>query len=270
MRMSKEEKLFKQQHKFGLCLSGGGARGFAYLGVFKALEEHGIKFDMVAGTSVGALFGAMYCAGLTNEQIYKYASELKISDIKKVALFPSRLTGLESYIDKCLPVKRLEDFKIPFFAVAVDLKTGKEIDFSSGDVAPILAGSCAVPWVFYPVKYKDMNLVDGMVLNNIPVDVLLRNGCDYVVSVDCDSGRVYGTKSNNAITQLFACLNMMLSKSSSKLKQLSDVIIDVNLQKYPMLNVSKREEIIQLGYEAAIKKMPEIKALFKGKLDTNN
>lgn len=262
----RKEKKFRKKHKVGLCLSGGGTRGFAFLGVFKAFEENGITFDMVAGTSVGSLFGAMYSAGLTYEEMLKYASKLKTNDFKrtKLAFLPSKLDGLQNIINSILPDQRIEDLSLPFFAVAVDLRTGKEVDFSSGELAPILAGSCSVPWVFVPVKYKNMLLVDGMVLNNVPADVLLDNGCDYVVTVDCNSSRVKGTNSNNIFTLAFTSMNIMMSNTSSKGKKISDILIELDLSKFSPMSVKGREEMIEIGYNATIKKIDEIKALFTG------
>ena len=262
----RKEKKFRKKHKVGLCLSGGGTRGFAFLGVFKAFEENGITFDMVAGTSVGSLFGAMYSSGLTYEEMLKYASKLKTNDFKrtKLTFLPSKLDGLQNIINNILPDQKIEDLALPFFAVAVDLRTGKEVDFSSGELAPILAGSCSVPWVFVPVKYKDMLLVDGMVLNNVPADVLLDNGCDYVVTVDCNSSRVKGTNSNNIFTLAFTSMNIMMSNTSSKGKKISDILIELDLSKFSPMSVKGREEMIEIGYNATIKKIDEIKALFTG------
>lgn len=270
IRYSKEEKIFRSNHKFGLCLSGGGTRGLAFLGALKAFEENGIKFDMVVGTSVGALVGAMYCAGLSYEEMHKCATELKNTDIKPIHFFPTRLSGLQKVIEKTIPQKRIEELKIPLYVVAVDLNKGEEVVYSSGQLSPILAGSCAVPWVFYPVPYKDKTLVDGMVMNNVPVDVLRNNGCDYMVTIDCNTGKTYGTKSKNAISQLIACLNLMLSTTSEKTKRLSDIIINIDLHRYSPLNLTKREEMIEMGYTATIKNMKQIKALFKGKFNSIN
>ena len=136
---------------------------------------------------------------------------------------------------------------------------------------------CIVPDYIYidnpkekTVPYKDKTLVDGMVMNNVPVDVLRNNGCDYMVTIDCNTGKTYGTKSKNAISQLIACLNLMLSTTSEKTKRLSDIIINIDLHRYSPLNLTKREEMIEMGYTATIKNMKQIKALFKGKFNSIN
>ena len=265
--LKRRELKFRKKHKIGLCLSGGGMRGFAYLGVFKAFEECGISFDMVAGTSVGSLFGALYSAGLSFSEMCEIAKTIKTKDIKrtKLAFLPSKLDGLQAIIKKNIPFNKIEELKLPFFAVTVDLRTGKEMDFNKGELVPILAGSCAIPWVFVPVKYKDMLLVDGMVLNNVPADVLLNNGCDYVVCVDCNSTRAKGTKSNNVFSQALASMGLMMTNSSQMGKLLSNVVIDLDTKQFSTLNIRGVEEMIKLGYEETMKKMDEIKDLFGGK-----
>ena len=263
----KGEKRFRKKNKVGLCLSGGGTKGFAYLGVFKAFEEAGISFDMVAGTSVGSLFGAMYSFGFSYKQMEDVALNLKTKDFKRTHLtfLPSKLTGLQNIIKKVVPFEDLEETKLPFFAVAVDLRTGKAVDFSSGPIATILSASCAVPWVFVPVKYKDMLLVDGMVLNNIPADVLVKKGCDYVVSIDCNATRAKGTKSNNLFTQALASMGLMMTNSSYKGRKYSDILIELDTQNFSALNIANVEEMIKVGYEATMARMNEIKELFCGK-----
>ena len=119
----------KKRLKVGLALSGGGARGFAHLGALKAFEEFGVKFDYVCGTSAGSLVGAFYCAGYSYSQIFELARNLKIKDIRtsKLVFVPSKTEKLEELITENLGDINIEDLKIPFSAVAVDLKTTDEI-----------------------------------------------------------------------------------------------------------------------------------------------
>ena len=128
----KKLKRFKKKYKVGLCLSGGGTRGFAHLGAFKAFEEYGIEFDAVAGASAGSLFGALYATKMKYEQMYKLSKNVKNSDFRKSKLgfLPSKMDNLQELIKKVMPVKKIEDLAIPYYAVAVDLKTGNEIHFN--------------------------------------------------------------------------------------------------------------------------------------------
>lgn len=265
---TKKFQKLKKKYKIGLCLSGGGTRGFSYLGAFKAFEEMGLKFDMVAGTSAGSLFGAIYASGLSYQDMRTRTDCMGNSDFRnsKLGFLPSKMDRLQDSLKKILPVSIIEKLKIPFYAVAVDLKTGKEIDFASGDLPTIITGSCAIPGVFYPVKYKNMTLIDGGVSNNIPADVLKDNGCDFVITIDCNSTRGKGTKSTNFFTQFMTSVGIMIVNNSRNGLNLSDVVIRPDLQEFNAMDTEKREEMILEGYRATMRAIPEIVGLLTGKI----
>lgn len=258
----------KKKQKIGLCLSGGGTRGMSYVGVFKAFEECGIKFDAVAGTSIGSLFGAMYASGMTSNEMKKWVISAKDSDFRKAKLgfLPSKMDNLAEKINQILPNKKIEDLLIPYYAVAVDVRTGEEKHFNSGDLSHVITGSCAIPGVFCPVKYKNMVLVDGGVSNNIPADVLKSNGCDIVVTIDCNCTRGGGTNSNNLVTQFITSVGIMMVNNSKKGIKLSDLIICPDLKRFNSLKLKGKEEMIAEGYRATMEKMDEIKKLINGKI----
>ena len=264
---NRAKKKFKKKYKVGLCLSGGGTRGFSYLGAFKAFKEYGIEFDMVAGTSAGSLFGAIYASQMDISKIKDVTKGMKSSDFRhsKLGILPSSMDKLHALIEQVLPVKKAEELKIPYYAVAVDLKTGKEEHFNSGDLASIITGSCAIPGVFLPVKYKNMTLIDGGVKNNIPVDVLKMNGCDFVVTIDCNSTRGGGTTSEKLFTQFSTSVGIMMVNNSIRGIELSDLIISPDLKKYKSLSLEGKDDMIKEGYRATIEKMPEIIKLFSGR-----
>ena len=264
--LRRKKDKFRKNHKIGLCLSGGGTRGLSYIGVFKAFEEYGIKFDAVAGTSIGSLFGAMYASGMTSDEMKKWAMHAKDSDFRKSKLgfLPSKMDNLAEKINQIMPNKKIEDLNIPYFAVAVDVRTGEEKHFSSGDLAPIITGSCAIPGVYCPVKYKNMVLVDGGVSNNIPADVLRANGCDIVITIDCNCTRGGGTNSNSLVTQFITSVGIMMVNNSKKGIKLSDLIICPDLKRFSSLKLKGREEMIAEGYGVTIEKIDEIKKIMSG------
>ncbi len=258
---------FKKKFKVGLCLSGGGTKGFSYLGAFKAFQEYGIEFDMVAGASAGSLFGAIYASQMDISKVKDATKGMKSSDFRhsKLGILPSSMDKLHSLIEQVLPVKKIEELKVPYYAVAVDLKTGKEVHFNSGNLASVITGSCAIPGVFLPVKYKNMTLVDGGVKNNIPADVLKMNGCDFVVTIDCNASRGGGTNSEKLFTQFSTSVGIMMVNNSVRGLELSDIIIAPDLRKYKSLSLEGKEEMIKEGYRATVEMMPEIMKLFSGK-----
>lgn len=270
MRKRKMKK-FRKKYKVGLCLSGGGARGFSYIGAFKAFEERGIRFDAVAGASIGSMFAAFYASGMNADEIYAKTKNVKNKDFRKAKLgfLPSKMDTMRENLKAILPVKKIEDMDVPYYAVAVDLKTGQEVRFSSGDIATIITGSCAIPGVFVPVKYKNMILIDGGVSNNVPSDVLRDNGCDFVITVDCNSGRGRGTSSTNIIAQFTTSVGIMMAKNSKNGLDMSDIIIYPNTERFSSLNIANIEEMIEEGYRATVEKLDEIEKLLMGKYRKN-
>ena len=261
-------KIFKKKKmKIGLCLGGGGARGYAHLGAIKAFEEYGIKFDVVAGTSIGSFVGAMYCSNLGFEQMYSYAKTVQAKDVRKskFGFMPSQTDGLQTLINKFVPYQKLEDLPVKLWVVAVDLKTGEEYNFSKGEIAPIVAGSCAVPAVFVPVKYGKYKLIDGGVMNNIPANLLRDDGCDVVITVDVNSTRGSGTKSDGTLDCIMASFSIMMKNNSKQGYEFSDIVIKPNTAKYKSTKLDGANEMIEEGYNATIKVMPQILSLIKRK-----
>ena len=164
---------FKKPKKVALVLGGGAARGLAHIGVIKALEEHNISFDYVVGTSVGSLVGAFYAAGLTSAEMIEYAKTIKTKDIKSglIPFVPSKTDGIKNVVVNALGNIDITDLKKHYCAVAVDVKSAREVHFVKGNLAEIVAASCAVPGVFLPVEYEDYVLYDGGLSNNLPSNV---------------------------------------------------------------------------------------------------
>lgn len=260
-------KKMKKYKKIGLALGGGGARGFALIGAIRAFEEEGIHFDCIAGTSIGSVIGALFDYGITSEEMVNLAKKLKIRDIRKsmIPLVPSSTDGIENTIKGIIGDINFEDLPLPFYAVAVDMKTGNEVDIHKGNLAKALAGSCAVPTVFNAVKFDDKLLFDGGLQNTIPADVLRKNGCDAVVSIDINSTRGNGTNSSKYLDLLFASIKIMMKSNAIKGYLNSDIIIKPNLKRFNASKMTGMMEMIEEGYIATKSKMSEIRELFKHK-----
>ena len=257
----RKEKLVKHKKvKIGLALGGGGARGFAHLGVLKAFEENNIEFDYVAGTSAGSLVGALHCAGLTFQQIYDIAKDLKKKDIKPGTFMfvPSKTDGLQKVIKSAIGDISFQELKKPFAAVAVDLISADEIIITHGNVPKAVAGSCAVPGVFVPVEFENMHLSDGGLQNTIPADVPRLYDCDYVVAVDVNSTRGEGTDSLKMIDVLPAAIRILMKSNAVKGYLNADIVIQPSLKRFKSTKMDGFEEMIEEGYRAAMEKMPEI------------
>lgn len=261
----KSEK--QKKYKIGLAFGGGGARGFAHLGVLKAFEENGIVFDEVAGTSVGSIVASLYAFGLSSDEMMEAARKIKTNDIRNSKLFfvPSKTEGIEKLVKSLIGDAHFEDMKKPLTIVAVDLKTTQEVHITQGSVVKAVAGSCAVPGVFNPVDFGEYRLVDGGLQNTIPADVLRQNGCKYVISIDVNPTRAYGTNSTKLMDILFASIRIMMKTNAVKGKLYSDIVIETDTSKFKSTSVEGGEEMYKVGYESAMKLMPKIKELLNPK-----
>lgn len=177
--------ILEKQMKIGLALGSGSARGWSHIGVIRELEDAGIKIDYLAGTSIGAFVGAFYASGNLD---YLEAFALQM-DWKAIISFfdvgfPIRglLDGEKIYqlVSEEILTEKIEDTKIPFHTVATDLKTGKEYIFKNGSLVDAVRASISIPGIFTPFK----NLVDGGLVNPVPVDVVRNMGADIVIAVD--------------------------------------------------------------------------------------
>lgn len=252
--------------KIGLALGGGGARGIAHIGVLKAFEENGITFDYVSGTSAGSIVGAMYAFGKTADEMLQIAHSIKVKDIRRSKFFmPSKTDGIQELIKDNLGDVDISSAKIPFAAVAVDLITSREIAFTRGNLAKIVSGSCAVPGVFVPVEYEDMHLSDGGLQNNIPSDVPRHFGCDYVVAVDVNSTRGYGTSSLKVLDVLLATIRIMTKSNCTKGYLNADIVVAPSMKEYKSTKIDEVDAMFAEGYQAGIEAVPKILELISKK-----
>ena len=258
--------------KTGIVFSGGGVRGFSYIGVMRALKEAGIEFDMVAGTSIGSLMGALYALDMPIEEMEQYALKVKQSDFtsSKIMFVPSKTERFERMLDEILQDNTFETLKKPLCVVAVDLKTGKEVHITSGNLKKAIAGSCAVPGVFTPVELDDKILVDGLLTNNIPADALREMGADIVVSLDINPTRGYGTDSTKTIDVLKASLRILMVSNAVNGYVHSDYIIKIDLSEFSQLKISNTLELMKRGYVATKKVIPDLQQVLNRKTANQN
>lgn len=175
--------------KIGIALGGGGAKGFAHLGVLRALKDAGVGCDIVAGTSIGAFVGAVYAAGQV-ERLNTYATTIRGMDIPFLLgpTWPSRglFTGkqIEKLLGKFIQVDNIEELDKPFAAVSVDLNKAEVHTFKSGNLNRAVRASISIPGLFTPVMFEDKLLADGGILDPVPVRTVKELGADIVIAVD--------------------------------------------------------------------------------------
>ncbi|MDD4110237.1 MAG: patatin-like phospholipase family protein [Clostridia bacterium] len=258
--------------KIGLAFGGGGARGYAHLGVIKAFEEYGLKFDFIAGTSAGSLAGAYYANGWSFAQLYDLASKFKKKEIRtsKIPFMPSSTEGIQKIIVSSLGDIDISESKIPLAIVATDILSTKECIITKGSLPKAVAGSCAIPAIFKPVKFGDKLLLDGGLQNTLPSDVPKLFGCDYVVAVDVHSARNEGAKSSKYFNILSATMRVLMSKSARLGYEHADVILAPETKRFKSTQLKEIDDMIDEGYREAVEKMPQILELFnRGPIPNN-
>ena len=171
---------------FGLALGSGSVKGFAHIGVLKVLEKYNVRPDVIAGTSAGALFGAAYASGINAKELEKIILKINWQNMldftypKKGIMFGDKL---ENMLYKLYKGKYFDELDIPFYCTAVDINEGRLIVFDSGDVTTAVRASISLPGFFVPVEYGGMELIDGGILDPVPVDILKKRGIKKVLAV---------------------------------------------------------------------------------------
>ena len=174
-----------RQSRVGLVLSGGGARGFAHIGLLRALEAEGLRTDAIAGTSIGAILGAFYAAGYSTEEIYTLASALSWRDVIDVSFQFGFIKGqkLHGFLAEHLPATFAE-LKKPFAVTTTDIESGEEVIITSGDLITALRASACYPGAFEPVQFRGRTLADGGIVNNLPVAALAFLDVSFSIASD--------------------------------------------------------------------------------------
>lgn len=251
--------------KIALVLGGGAARGFAHVGVIRALEQEKIPIDLIVGTSVGSLIGAIYASDMNSFELEWTAFALEKDDVFDYALM-SAITGmglakgdkLEDFVKRKIAVPNIENLKLPFAAVATDLNRGTRVVLDRGSVAKAVRASSAIPGVFTPVEYQGKVLVDGGVMDNIPIAVAREKGVDIVIAVDI-SENVTNFNITNLVDVMLQSVNIMFAENVGYRKKNADVLITPAVGNVGMLDFTQKKRCMQAGIEATQKAMPEIR-----------
>lgn len=244
-----------KQYKIGLVLSGGGSRGFAHLGVVKALKEKGIVPNIISGTSAGAIAGSLIADGKLPEEALKVIKSKSFSEYTKMML-PRRgffsLDGLKDELLKTYSVKKIEDLKIPFISCVTNLSKGIAEYHNSGTLIDYVIASASIPVVFEPVKLNGDLYVDGGLLDNIPFKPL-QNICEKIIAVNIVP--VTKTQKIRGIKHIISrTLDLAVNCKLSELKDVVDLLIEPTELRYQSFFSTKRaDEVFKIGYDATMK-----------------
>lgn len=255
--------------RIGLALGGGAARGFAHIGVIKALEAQGIVPEIVVGTSAGSVVGALYASGLNGFALQRTALAMDEATISDWALplfntSPGVLKGeaLQNYVNKAIGNVPIEKLKIRFGAVATDLKTGQPILFGRGNTGVAVRASSAVPSVFQPVRIGNKTYVDGGLVAPVPVRYVREMGADFIIAVNISSA-TEGAATASSLDVLMQTFSIMGQRLNHFELKDADIVITPALGNMGSSDFGSRNLAILAGEQAAAAVMPQIKAKMK-------
>jgi len=236
--------------KIGLALSGGGARGVAHIGVVKALEELGLEFSIISGTSAGSIIGAMYAYGYKPLHILEIIKEISIfKSVRPAWNWSGLLTmdGMKDLLFKYMPNNSFEKLKIPLTIAATEIRIGEIRYFSEGELIPAIMASCTIPAVFSPMVLKDGLYVDGGVFDNLPAKAI-RDKSDFVIGSHCNQiPREFDPKNMKVVIE--RTLLMAINANTQISRSYCDVFIEPsNLGRYGSFEIGKAQEIFDFAY----------------------
>jgi len=243
--------------KIGLALGGGAARGFAHIGVIKALEAQGIHPDLVTGTSAGAVVAALYASGMNGFELNKLALTMDEATIADWALpFGTRFGGwlkgeaLQNYVNRLVANRPIEAMKLPLGIVATDLKTGERILFRRGNTGQAVRASSSVPGVFQPVSIQGRDYVDGGLVEPVPVDSARSMGADFVIAVNisADPASQKNSGQSGVLLQTTAIMGQSINRMALAR---ADVVIRPELPDMGGSDFNSRNRAVLAGEQAA-------------------
>jgi NTE family protein len=253
--------MISDKKRIALVLGGGSARGLAHLGVLKVLKRNRIPVDLVVGTSIGGLIGAIYALGLSLEKAEEMALKMswwQLADfvISKTGFLEGR--NLERIIREAIDDKGFEDTKMPLAIVATDIENGEEVVVTSGSLVNTIRASCSIPGIFIPVRIDGRLLVDGGLKSSVPSRVAIRLGASFIIAVDVGfcvrKGRI-----TNILQMVFQSIQIIGNELNKFQAKEAEAQIKVHLgDEMDQMAFDKAAEIISAGEKAATEAIPSI------------
>lgn len=237
--------------RVGLVLSGGGARGISHIGVLKALDEFGVQFCQVSGTSAGSIVGSLYCYGYTPDEILEAVLGTKLfKSVRPAWAWTGILSieGLYSALQKLLPENDFSALKIPMTIACTEIRKGRVEYFVSGELIPAILASCSVPAVFNPIQHRGGMFVDGGLVDNLPA-APIRDKCDFLIGSHCNfiSPEFEPRSIRNVIER---SLLIAINGNTALSKSMCDIVIEPpGLGNFSGFDLAKARDVYRMGYE---------------------
>ncbi|QZY54344.1 patatin-like phospholipase family protein [Crassaminicella profunda] len=239
--------------------------GIAHIGVLKALEENNIPIHYISGTSIGSLIGGLYALGTSTKKLSSLATSTHWNHLCRISLPLGGLFSnepMEKFLYNLIGEKTFSDVKIPFSAITTDLITGEEVVIHSGKISTAIRASTAIPGIFHPVLLNNRTLVDGGVVNNVPIHVLREMGADVIIGVNLSPDFNHWRPKNSFEIILKSFLIMQNKVARSELEK-ADIIIDMNMKDFNPMDFRKAKDLLKKGYKEGLSKIEEIQHTLK-------
>lgn len=259
----KEIKPPPEPARIAIVLGAGASKGFAHIGVLKVLESNKVPLHMIIGTSAGSFVGSLYAYGYNAFELQRLSFAIEKDDIVDLTIPDNGFIKgerLEGYINQILGNTPMEKLRIPFYAVATDIRSGREVVFGSGNTGTAVRASCSIPGIFRPVNISGRMYVDGGVVSPVAVEAARRLGADIVIAVDI-SGDVEAASPTGTIETILQAINIMYSKLAAIQLSKADVVIKPKVGYIGSADFSKRHEATLEGEKAALEVLPKIQEL---------
>lgn len=235
--------------KIGIALSGGGIKGLCHAGALKALEESGIRPDILSGVSAGAIVGSLYADGYSPDEIADFFQDVTFRQMTRLGMHGGvfDISEFERFLGRKLRARTFADLRTPLRVVATDLDHGRSVTFGEGELLPCVIASCSVPVLFMPRQIDGVNYVDGGVLKNFPATTL-RPLCDTLIGINA-SPMVAEDYKPGLVSVALRSYHFMMKANILHDKEVCDLLVEpVDMGNYDTFDVGKGREIFEVGY----------------------
>lgn len=246
--------------KVAVAFGGGAVLGAAHIGVLKALLEHDLDIQAVAGTSIGSMVASLYAFGHDPEEVEQLAIEMSWKDISSFSFSKYGLLSndkLGAWVKDNIGDEAIEDANIPLHIVSTDIVTGQKLILNEGPLATAIRASTCIPGIFKPVEWGDRLLVDGGIVENVPISPLQQYGDYKIIAIDLNAHHNY-EKPTNILDVLVNSFHFTLSTSAKLQTERSDILIQPDLSKFNSYDPKQSRDLIEKGYETAIEALKEL------------
>ncbi len=244
--------LVSKNIKIGLALSGGSIRGFAHLGVLKIIEEHQIPVHMIAGTSIGAIIGALYASGYSVKELISITSRIRWKHLFQFPTSPAGISSgepIERLLKRVIPHDSFDKLGVPFQAVVTNITQGKSLSFGEGSLSAAIRMSATFPGIYSPMEQAESLMMDGGLYANLPVNAVKAMGADIIIGVDVLPKAELTPKNHNLFEVMDRSIDLMLK--NQPVSPHCNLLLEPVTEWISSMEINRKQELIDMGEKAA-------------------